>query len=117
MRVLAFSLAVALALPLAAAAAPADVFQEHCKTCHGKGGKGDTKLGQKYGTPDFTSPEFQEFTTDAEIRATIMNGKKGTKMKSWKNLLTPEEIDGLVLYIRALGRGAGGASRAAGAGQ
>jgi mono/diheme cytochrome c family protein len=85
--------------------ASAEIWKAKCKGCHGEDGKAQTKVGKKENMADLTSPEWQKHHSDDKIRDVIANGSKGNaKMKAFKDRLTPEEIDGLVKYVRALGK-------------
>ena len=55
-------------------------------------------MGKKMGTHDFTSAEVQKMS-DADLTDIIANGKN--KMPKYGSL-KPEEIKGLVAYIRTL---------------
>lgn len=87
-----------------ATAAEAKVnYDKHCAKCHGKDGKGDTKMGQKLGAKDYTDPKVQAALTDeAAFKAT----KDGFKDKNGKVLMKPseglsdDEIKALVTYMR-----------------
>ena len=57
-------------------------------------------MGQKLGVKSYKSPEIQK-QSDAELKNAIMNGKG--KMPAYKSL-TPEQVDGLVKYVRELGK-------------
>jgi mono/diheme cytochrome c family protein len=82
----------------------ADVWTARCKGCHGPDGKAHTKIGEKVKIEDMTSPKWQAETSDAEIKKIISDGspKKGSKMKPFKEKLTPGELDSLIPYIRQL---------------
>jgi mono/diheme cytochrome c family protein len=56
-------------------------FADHCATCHGNDGKGETALGGKMypRTPDMTLPATQSMS-DGELFATIENGIRLTGM-------------------------------------
>jgi mono/diheme cytochrome c family protein len=98
MFALATVLAVVLALPLAAnAQSAADIFKSKCAGCHGADGTASA-VGKKMGALDFTSAEVQKMS-DAELTEVITNGKG--KMPPSKSL-RPEDVKGLVAYIRAL---------------
>ena len=51
-------------------------WKAKCASCHGADGKGQTDLGQKAGTDDYTSPAWQKAHTDARIKTAIENGVK-----------------------------------------
>ncbi len=92
------ALAVVLSLPLSAhAQSAADLFKSKCAACHGADGTG-AKMGKTMGAHDFTGAEVQKMS-DAELTATITNGKN--KMPPYKSL-KPEDVKGLVAYIRTL---------------
>jgi mono/diheme cytochrome c family protein len=57
-------------------------------------------MGQKLGVKSYKSPEIQK-QSDGDLQKTITNGKG--KMPSYKTL-TPEQVDGLVKYVRELGK-------------
>ncbi len=95
---LAAALAVVLTLSLSANAQSApDLFKSKCAMCHGADGTGSA-MGKKMGAHDFTTAEVQKLS-DAELTEVITNGKN--KMPASKSL-KPEDIKGLVAYIRTL---------------
>jgi len=86
---------------------PVQVWTKNCKKCHGEEGKGDTKIGQKFGVRDYSDPAVQASFKDEEIvKATkegvFDNGKK--KMPPYGNKLTDEEIEALVPLIRSFAK-------------
>ena len=94
----AIALAVILTLSPFAQAQGADLYKAKCVACHGADGTGSA-MGKKMGAHDFTSAEVQKMS-DAEITDVISNGKN--KMPKYADKLKPEEIKGLVAYIRTL---------------
>lgn len=81
-----------------AADAAAD-FKTKCATCHGAEGKGDTAMGKTMKVKDLASDDVQK-QSDADLTAIIAKGKK--PMPGYEGKLTPEQIAGVVKYIRAL---------------
>jgi mono/diheme cytochrome c family protein len=81
-----------------------EIWTSKCKSCHGADGKAQTKEGKKDKVPDMTTAKWQAEMGDADVRKIISDGsdKKGSKMKAFKEKLSPEEIDSLVAYIRAM---------------
>lgn len=82
-----------------------DHFADHCATCHGNDGKGQTAMGQKFypRVPDMTSEDTQS-QNDGELYATIENGIRLTAMPAFGNG-TAESARGswaLVHFIRHL---------------
>jgi mono/diheme cytochrome c family protein len=73
------------------------LFKSKCAACHGADGTG-TSMGKKMGAHDFTSADVQKMS-DAELADIITNGKN--KMPKYASL-SPEEVKGLVAFIRTL---------------
>ncbi len=109
------ALAGALVGALVSAPASADVdkkilrtWKAKCASCHGEDGKGATDQGKKMGVRDMTSAEFWKDLNDAKMKDAITNGIKQTKngktqeMEPYKDKLKPEDIDGLIAYVKTL---------------
>jgi cytochrome c553 len=75
-----------------------------CAGCHGDDGKGQTKLGVKFGAKDYTDPKVQDAVKDEQMFKSIKEGlKKDGKviMAAIGDKLTDAEIKEIVAYIRA----------------
>ena len=105
MKKIALFASVLIAIPVATAFAGDSkaLYEKECAKCHGTDGKGDTKMGKKYGAKDYTDPKVQEaLKDDAAFKAT----KEGLKDKEGKQVMKPseglsdEDIKGLVAYMR-----------------
>lgn len=95
---LASALAVAMSLSVPAGAQDASaLYKSKCAGCHSADGTGSA-MGKKMGAHDFTGADVQKMS-DAELTDVITNGKN--KMPKYGSL-KPEEIKGLVAYIRTL---------------
>ena len=98
------ALALAGALPFTARAEVDKkierLWKGKCAGCHGADGKGQTEQGKKLGVKDYSTPEWQKSQTDEHIKKAIAEGVKG--MDGYKDKLLPDQIDGLVAYVRAL---------------
>ena len=80
-------------------------FADHCASCHGNDGKGQTEMGQHLypRAPDMSLSETQNLS-DGELFATIENGVRLTGMPGWGNG-TAESAYGtwtLVHFVRHL---------------
>ncbi len=75
------------------------VFSAFCAQCHGEDGAGGAGLIG----PSLASDTFQDANTDEEIYATIARGHAATSMIAWGEVLTSDQIEGLVEHIRSLG--------------
>jgi mono/diheme cytochrome c family protein len=81
-------------------AAVRTIYKEQCAKCHkdnGEGGEGDFD-GQKVKVPSFKNKSLME-DSDEDLRIGIEEGDKG-KMPPFKDKLKPDEITGLVKFIR-----------------
>jgi cytochrome c6 len=94
---IAFAVVLSISSPARAQDASAALFKSKCAGCHGADGTGSA-MGKKMGAHDFTSADVQKMS-DAELTDIITNGKN--KMPKYGSL-KPEEVKGLVAYIRTL---------------
>jgi len=95
---IATAFAVVLSLSLSARAQDASaLFKSKCAVCHAADGTGSA-IGKKTGAHDFTTADVQKMS-DSELTDIITNGKN--KMPKYGSL-KPEEVKGLVAYIRTL---------------
>ena len=103
-KILLVMLAISATALLSASAGDAkETYDKSCAKCHGKEGKGDTKMGQKSGCKDYSDAKVQDaMTDDAAIKAI----KEGVKDKDGKVVMNPSEdlsdadIKAIVAYIR-----------------
>lgn len=76
-----------------------------CAKCHGADGNGQTKMGQKLGCRDFTTPAVQADIKDDAAFTALRNGLKSddgkTLMKPF-DALSDDQIKALVAYVRTL---------------
>jgi glucose/arabinose dehydrogenase len=100
--------ALAAALLGAAAAAPrllaqaaqpprgiVNTFGQVCASCHGPNGSGGS-------APSLLDDTWTNGGTDAEIAASIKNGRPGTPMPPFGATLSDQDIRAMVIYIREL---------------
>jgi cytochrome c6 len=72
-------------------------WAQHCASCHGKDGSGNTAMGKKLGVKDYSK---EQGFSDAEATNIIKNGKG--KMKGYKDKLSDADVKALVAYVRSL---------------
>jgi cytochrome c6 len=98
MLTIATAFAVVLSIGVSAQAQDASaLFKSKCAGCHAADGTGSA-MGKKMGAHDFTTTDVQKMS-DTELSDIITNGKN--KMPKYGSL-KPEEVKGLVAFIRTL---------------
>jgi mono/diheme cytochrome c family protein len=103
---------VACALLVALAAHPAQaqtpdgkaLYRENCRTCHGVTGKPTDFARHAYARiPTFSDTAFRAGRSDDSIVAVLTRGVgKGQNMRSFKNVLTHEQMVAVARYVRTL---------------
>jgi len=84
------------------------LWKAKCAACHGADGKAQTEQGKKMAIRDMSAADWQTAITDDKIKAGISDGVKSEKngvkqeMDAYKSKLRPDQLDGLVAYVRAL---------------
>lgn len=71
------------------------VFAKVCARCHGANGEGG--IG-----PAFNTQDFQNRYDDQALLDRIANGREATPMIAWGEVLSPDQLQQLVRYIRTL---------------
>ncbi len=82
-----------------------ELFAKNCAKCHGEDGAGKTKMGAKLGVKDLTDAKVQADLKDADAAKAIKEGVKDgdvTKMKSFADTLSDDDVKALVAHIRTL---------------
>ena len=94
-----FASAAVVAVLIATGIARADdasaTFEKKCATCHGKDGKGQTKMAEKMGIRDLTTLS----ASSAELEKVVTDGKG--KMPAFGGKLSSDEIKALAAYVKA----------------
>lgn len=80
--------------------AGAAVFEENCAACHQSGG-----IGQPGTAPSLVNPELLRFASNRFLEATILQGREGTAMPPFGEMLKPEEVSAVIAYLRSFGKG------------
>jgi mono/diheme cytochrome c family protein len=103
----ALAFVAAIFVPAMAFADAAENWTKMCAKCHGKEGKGDTKVGKKLGIGDYTDPAWHEKNKDdAALVKAILEGKGEPKdgetpMPAFKDKLKEDDAKALVAHIRS----------------
>ncbi len=87
----------------------AELWNKKCAICHGKDGKGDTKIGKKKGVKDLTDPAVRAKFDRGRMIKSVTEGipeedGDGFLMKGFSEKLSAEEIAALVDYAIAIGK-------------
>ncbi len=80
------------------------LYEAHCAVCHGVDGRADTPVGHMLKPPprNFADPvEMARLTVDRVYRA-IKEGRPGTAMAAWEQILTETEIGDVIDHIHSL---------------
>ena len=79
------------------------IYEKNCLHCHGSEGKGDGEFGKTISPPaaDFTSAASKR-KTEAQLLATIENGRPPTAMEAWKGQLSGSEIEDVLVHVITL---------------
>jgi mono/diheme cytochrome c family protein len=87
--------AVVKSTPTPDAAAGQVIFDSTCYACHGTNGQGTDRA------PALNSKDLLTQFDDNWFRQTISAGRPAKGMPTWGNVLSPEQIDNVVAYIRS----------------
>jgi cytochrome c6 len=96
-KIFVFAVVIIASAGISVAADAAANWSQHCASCHGKDGSGNTMMGKKLAVKDYTK---QQGFSDAEATNVIKNGKG--KMKGFKDKMSDADIKALVAYVRSL---------------
>jgi mono/diheme cytochrome c family protein len=84
-----------------------ELFVQRCARCHGRDGRGATKLGRMVEAPDFTDGDWWGGgVSDERLKASIADGKG--EMPAFGKKLTRSEISSLAAYVREFAPDRGG---------
>ena len=76
------------------------LFQRLCVSCHGGAGRGDAMGDALPRPPDFTAPNWHSTRSDAQLMASIREGK-GSVMPAFGGKLGDAQVRDLVAYVRS----------------
>jgi mono/diheme cytochrome c family protein/rhodanese-related sulfurtransferase len=74
------------------------LYQQHCTDCHGKNGEG-------VNAPAIGNPSALAHNSDQFIRHAIQNGRQGTPMKAFRDILSADDIDSVTAFLRSQAAG------------
>jgi len=74
------------------------IYADQCAVCHGENGEG--QIGPAIGNPGMLA-----ITTDSFLRYAIENGRDGTDMPAFGEILSADEIDSVTAYLRSKATG------------
>jgi mono/diheme cytochrome c family protein len=84
------------------AADAARIYSNRCAFCHGNSGKGDGPAGIALKPPprNLADGEYWKRANTAEIKKLIADGKPGTAMTPFKDILSDDDIAAVVEYLK-----------------
>lgn len=79
------------------------IYQKYCRVCHGEEGEGDGIMTKLMGIMpmDHTNPNETNGIDNEELVKSILDGK-GRYMPAWRGILSQDDVEALVSYIRLL---------------
>jgi mono/diheme cytochrome c family protein len=80
------------------------IWNKQCAKCHGKDGKGQTKMGLRIKAANLTDPVVQEKISDERMMEVMKNGAKDEKGKVVMlpaKKVTEEQLQALAEYVRS----------------
>jgi len=79
------------------------LYQKYCQVCHGVEGDGDGIMTKLMGIMpmDHTNPNETNSVDNEELVKSILDGK-GRFMPAWQGILSQDDVEALVSYIRLL---------------
>jgi cytochrome c553 len=103
-KMFAFVASIIASAGIGVAADAAADWTQHCASCHGKDGSGNTIMGKKLGVKDYHDAKVQAAFSDGEAERAIKEGVKTNgkeTMKPFGGKLPDADIKALVKYIRS----------------
>lgn len=83
------------------------IYQQHCVKCHGMAGWGDGPLAE---TLRVAPRNFHDSVTDLKpdehLRMSVAYGVMATPMHAWRGILSDQQIEDVVAYVRLLSNAA-----------
>jgi cytochrome c oxidase cbb3-type subunit 3 len=78
------------------------IYKERCKVCHGEKGNVNPFAASVLSPPprNFTLKKSKQELSKTRMIHSVTEGRAGTAMMPWKNILTSAEIQSVVSYIR-----------------
>ncbi|MCH8156899.1 MAG: cytochrome c [Nitrospinae bacterium] len=78
------------------------IYHNRCQACHGEQGDGKTFAANAlHPSPkNFTSTSSKKELTRKRMLKSITQGRPGTAMMPWKDVLSPQEIQAVLNYVR-----------------
>lgn len=87
------------------------VFENKCASCHGMKGDGNSPMSKhvKPVPANFVAKDYKDSNgrnpkdySDSELKNIVMSGRKGTAMVGFGEVLSIQDIDDVLTYIRTL---------------
>ena len=104
-KILTLTVAIMAVAALSAKAADGKaLYEKDCSKCHGADGKGETRMGKKYGCKDYTDAKVQDELKDEAATKAIKDGytdKEGKVVMKPAEGLSDDDVKALVAYMRS----------------
>lgn len=83
-----------------AAESGAAIFENFCIPCHGPDGRARTPAGRKLGAKDLRESKLGDTEIAKQIRDGAKDPRGADKMPSFREKVTPAQVEALVAYVK-----------------
>lgn len=78
------------------------IYMGNCAACHGEKGDGNGLQAGTSRPTNFIDPGVMRNLSDNDLQRVILQGKPGTEMRSYGTILTADELNDVIAFIRTL---------------
>jgi mono/diheme cytochrome c family protein len=78
------------------------LFLKNCAPCHGPDGRAQTPIARRLGVKDLTQSQTSDADIARQIREGVKDSKGNSRMPSFQDRFTAEEIESLVQHVKSL---------------
>lgn len=78
------------------------LYLDNCAFCHAPDGSARNWIGSFLdpGPKNFTADDYMDKAGDAYLQKVILEGRPGTSMPAWKQVLSKAQVDDIIVFLR-----------------